>query len=108
MPIPRSHCCSFWPSVGGPATEARRLPARRHPGREFGIVIFGTVEGGERSRDRWMACSHLQPAASTWPRDGVRLFDVAVTRVKTRLYAIAGGERVKKAGPSPVRALRPG
>lgn len=73
--------------------------AHKFQGREFDIVVFDTVEGGEASRDLWMACAHLQPAASSWPRDGVRLFNVAVTRVKTRLYVIASGKRVKNAKP---------
>ncbi|WP_030371092.1 AAA domain-containing protein [Streptomyces rimosus] len=73
--------------------------AHKFQGREFDIVVFDTVEGGAGSRELWMACAHLQPAASTWPRDGVRLFNVAVTRVKTRLYIIASGERVKNAKP---------
>ncbi|MGX1851673.1 AAA domain-containing protein [Streptomyces sp. NPDC055299] len=73
--------------------------AHKFQGREFDIVVFDTVEGGAGSRELWMACAHLQPAASSWPRDGVRLFNVAVTRVKTRLYVIASGERVKNAKP---------
>ncbi|MFE2162611.1 AAA domain-containing protein [Streptomyces lydicus] len=73
--------------------------AHKFQGREFDIVVFDTVEGGVGSRELWMACAHLQPAASSWPRDGVRLFNVAVTRVKTRLYVIASGERVKNAKP---------
>ncbi|WP_338483793.1 AAA domain-containing protein [Streptomyces sp. SCSIO 75703] len=73
--------------------------AHKFQGREFDVVVFDTVEGGRGSRDLWMACAHLQPAAGGWPREGVRLFNVAVTRVKTRLYVIVGGERVKNAAP---------
>ncbi|MFE3591544.1 AAA domain-containing protein [Streptomyces niveus] len=73
--------------------------AHKFQGREFDVVVFDTVEGGAGARDLWMAKAHFRPAASSWPRDGVRLFNVAVTRVKTRLYVIASGERVKSAEP---------
>ncbi|MFC9428070.1 AAA domain-containing protein [Streptomyces sp. NPDC056987] len=80
--------------------------AHKFQGREFDIVVFDTVEGGVGSRELWMARAHLRPAANSWPRDGVRLFNVAVTRVKTRLYVIASGERVKNADPgSPLAQL---
>ncbi|MEU3992283.1 AAA domain-containing protein [Streptomyces platensis] len=73
--------------------------AHKFQGREFDVVVFDTVEGGADSRELWMAHAHRRPAPSPWPRDGVRLFNVAVTRVKTRLYIIASGERVKGARP---------
>ncbi|WP_406049283.1 AAA domain-containing protein [Streptomyces virginiae] len=73
--------------------------AHKFQGREFDIVVFDTVEGDSGNRELWMANAHRQPAASSWPRDGLRLFNVAVTRVKTRLYVIASGERVKTAKP---------
>ncbi|MFB6953568.1 AAA domain-containing protein [Streptomyces niveus] len=73
--------------------------AHKFQGREFDVVVFDTVEGGAGSRELWMARAHLRPAANSWTRDGVRLFNVAVTRVKTRLYVIASGERVKSAEP---------
>ncbi|MEV6671991.1 AAA domain-containing protein [Streptomyces sp. NPDC051162] len=73
--------------------------AHRFQGREFDVVVFDTVEGGADSRELWMARAHRQPGAGDWPRDGVRLFNVAVTRVRTRLYIIASGERVRGAKP---------
>ncbi|GAA3377580.1 hypothetical protein GCM10020367_53790 [Streptomyces sannanensis] len=73
--------------------------AHKFQGREFDVVIFDTVEGGADSRELWMALAHRQPGADEWRRNGVRLFNVAVTRVKTRLYIIAGGERVRGARP---------
>ncbi|PSJ29651.1 hypothetical protein B7P34_06225 [Streptosporangium nondiastaticum] len=90
--------------VEGPAGHALAEVGTAHKfqGREFDIVVFDTVEGDRSSRPLWMANAHRQPAASTWPRDGVRLFNVAVTRVKTRLYVIASMERLKAAGAATV------
>lgn len=73
--------------------------AHRFQGREFDVVVFDTVEGGADSRELWMALAHRQPGADEWRRNGVRLFNVAVTRVRTRLYVIASGERVRGARP---------
>ncbi|MFJ8929929.1 AAA domain-containing protein [Streptomyces sp. NPDC102364] len=73
--------------------------AHRFQGREFDVVVFDTVEGGADSRELWMALAHRQQGADEWRRNGVRLFNVAVTRVRTRLYVIASGERVSGARP---------
>ncbi|KMS76664.1 hypothetical protein ACM01_02050 [Streptomyces viridochromogenes] len=73
--------------------------AHRFQGREFDVVIFDTVEGNADSRELWMALAHRQPGADEWRRNGVRLFNVAVTRVRTRLYVIASGQRVSAARP---------
>ncbi|MFF4664204.1 AAA domain-containing protein [Streptomyces sp. NPDC001282] len=72
--------------------------AHRFQGREFDVVVFDTVEGDRSTRPLWMAHAHREPATSTWPLDGVRLFNVAVTRVKTRVYVIASLERLRAAG----------
>jgi hypothetical protein len=72
--------------------------AHRFQGREFPVVVFDTVEGS-LGRELWMACAHGGPGAGDWERSGVRLFNVAATRVQHRLYVIAGGERVKSAKP---------
>ncbi|MET7674507.1 AAA domain-containing protein [Streptomyces seoulensis] len=73
--------------------------AHRFQGREFDVVVFDTVEGSGDSRELWMALAHRQPGADPWHRNGVRLFNVAVTRTKTRLYVVAGGARVRNAKP---------
>ncbi|MFD8736569.1 AAA domain-containing protein [Streptomyces sp. NPDC059618] len=78
--------------------------AHKFQGREFDVVIFDTVEGDASSRELWMALAHRQPDADEWRRNGVRLFNVAVTRVRTRLYIIASGERVSGARPGTVLA----
>lgn len=72
--------------------------AHRFQGREFPIVVFDTVEGAD-GRPLWMARAHGQPGAGSWERDGVRLFNVAVTRVQTRLYIIASWQRILAAKP---------
>ncbi|GAA0311687.1 hypothetical protein GCM10010302_58100 [Streptomyces polychromogenes] len=72
-------------------------------GREFDIVVFDTVEGSG-DRELWMALAHLQPGADAWLRNGVRLFNVAVTRTKTRLRRRRRGppqERQARNGPGP-------
>jgi hypothetical protein len=66
----------------------------RFQGREFPIVIFDTVEGAD-GRELWMA--QARAGADEWQREGARLFNVAATRVQTRLYVIASGERIDRA-----------
>ncbi|MET8829074.1 hypothetical protein ABZX40_16390 [Streptomyces sp. NPDC004610] len=73
--------------------------AHRFQGREFDVVVFDTVEGSGDSRELLMALAHRQPGADPWHRNGIRLFNVDVTRTKTRLYVIAGGARVRNAKP---------
>lgn len=70
--------------------------AHRFQGREFPVVVFDTVESAA-GRALWMGCAH--PEAGQWEREGVRLFNVAVTRVQTRLYVIASGRRLEHAPP---------
>ncbi len=67
--------------------------AHRFQGREFPIVIFDLVE--DEYDARWMASA--TPGGSSWDRDGVRLFNVAVTRTQTRLYLIGSRKRVNVA-----------
>ncbi|HEX6968097.1 MAG TPA: AAA domain-containing protein [Micromonosporaceae bacterium] len=67
--------------------------AHRFQGREFPIVVFDMVEDAERAR--WIAKASLR--GETWERDGVRLFNVAVTRTRTRLYLIGSRQRVNAA-----------
>lgn len=70
--------------------------AHRFQGREFPVVVFDTVEpwyGG----GLWMGQASRLPGSSTWQQDGVRLFNVATTRVQQRLYVIASRERVRNA-----------
>ncbi len=72
--------------------------AHRFQGREFPIVVFDTVEpwydGG-----LWMGQASRLPDSMSWHREGVRVFNVATTRVQHRLYVIASRERVRNARP---------
>ncbi|WP_037906275.1 AAA domain-containing protein [Actinacidiphila yeochonensis] len=79
--------------AGGPSAEVGT--AHRFQGREFPIVVFDTVEG-EHSRPLWMAKASSAPEASDWMRSGIRLFNVAMTRVQTRVYVIASGARIRE------------
>ncbi|MFG2226344.1 AAA domain-containing protein [Streptomyces sp. NPDC048644] len=81
-------------SGGGPLAEVGT--AHRFQGREFPVVVFDTVEGAD-GRDLWMSMAHRGPDASDWLRDGMRLFNVAATRVQTRLYVIGSWERIQAA-----------
>ncbi|HEY6312922.1 MAG TPA: AAA domain-containing protein [Streptosporangiaceae bacterium] len=72
--------------------------AHRFQGREFPIVVFDTVEpwhdGG-----LWMGQASARPGSTAWQQTGVRLFNVATTRVQHRLYVIVSRERVWTAKP---------
>ncbi|MGW1596277.1 AAA domain-containing protein [Streptomyces sp. NPDC002343] len=70
--------------------------AHRFQGREFPVVVFDTVEGAD-GRELWMSLAHREPDASDWARNGVRLFNVAATRVQSRLYVIGSWERIRSA-----------
>lgn len=67
--------------------------AHRFQGREFQVVIFDLVE--DEHRRRWMA--EASRNGTNYERNGVRLFTVAVTRAKTRLYLIGSRRRVDAA-----------
>ncbi|MFI1002674.1 AAA domain-containing protein [Streptomyces galbus] len=79
---------------GGPLAEVGT--AHRFQGREFPVVVFDTVEGAD-GKELWMSLAHREPGASDWARNGVRLFNVAATRVQTRLYVIGSWERISSA-----------
>lgn len=72
--------------------------AHRFQGREFPVVVFDTVEpwhdGG-----LWIGQASRLPGSGTWQQNGVRLFNVATTRVQHRLYVIVSRERVWNAKP---------
>ncbi|MFD1939615.1 AAA domain-containing protein [Nonomuraea mangrovi] len=72
--------------------------AHRFQGREFPVVVFDTVEA--ELGNLWMAQASRDPDATHWQRMGLRLCNVAVTRVRTRLYVIASGRRVSTVRPS--------
>ncbi|MEV5430233.1 AAA domain-containing protein [Streptomyces sp. NPDC052701] len=81
---------------GGSGPLAEVGTAHRFQGREFPVVVFDTVEGAD-GRELWMSSAHREPDASDWARNGVRLFNVAATRVQSRLYVIGSWERIRAA-----------
>lgn len=79
--------------------------AHRFQGREFPVVVFDTVED-DYGDGLWMARASRSPEATTWARNGVRLFNVAATRAQTRLYVIGSRRRIQAAGAhTPMGAL---
>ncbi|BFU43901.1 AAA domain-containing protein [Krasilnikovia sp. MM14-A1004] len=73
--------------------------AHRFQGREFSIVVFDLVEDG--ITPRWMAAAG--PNQGAFGREGLRLFTVAITRARHRLYLI--GSRNAIIGAAPGTAL---
>ncbi|MEV8067291.1 AAA domain-containing protein [Streptomyces sp. NPDC085995] len=71
--------------------------AHRFQGREFPVVVFDTVED-DYGDGLWMSQATRAPEATAWARNGVRLFNVAVTRVQTRLYVVGSRTRILAAG----------
>ncbi|NMO57865.1 phospholipase [Actinoplanes sp. TBRC 11911] len=67
--------------------------AHRFQGREFPIVVFDTVE--DEYDSRWMA--EASRTKSDFLRDGIRLFNVAITRTQHRLYLIGSLRRIEAA-----------
>jgi len=67
--------------------------AHRFPGREFPIVVFDLVEDDRIAR--WMSAATL--SRGPYERDGVRLFNVAITRAQDRLYIIGSRRRIDEA-----------
>lgn len=69
--------------------------AHRFQGRQFDIVVFDLVEDG--TNPRWMAAAG--PHEGSFGRDGLRLFTVAITRTKHRLYLIGSRNLIIDAAP---------
>ncbi|MFD3506882.1 AAA domain-containing protein [Nocardia sp. NPDC058666] len=72
--------------------------AHRFQGREFGVVVFDLVESVDGPR-MWMANASRAPGTGKWARSGLRLFNVAVTRVQERVYIVGSRHRVEAADP---------
>ena len=74
--------------------------SHRFQGREFDTVIFDLVEDGKG----WVAQGDLQ--GTKWKADGVRLFNVGITRAQRRLYLIANVATIHQAETGPPHAVR--
>ncbi|MEW2330616.1 AAA domain-containing protein [Micromonospora chersina] len=69
--------------------------AHRFQGREFDVVVLDLVEDGDKPR--WIAQASVSRGG--FAREGLKLFNVAVTRTKSRLYLIGSRHRIKGALP---------
>lgn len=76
-----------------PAAATEVGTAHRFQGREFPVVVFDMVEDGRD--ERWMAAADRKK--NEWTRKGVRLFTVAVTRARSRLYLIGSRRQLEGA-----------
>jgi hypothetical protein len=72
--------------------------SHRFQGREFDTVIFDLVEDGKG----WIAQGDLK--GTKWQADGLRLFNVGITRAKRRLYLIANVATIYRARSGPLHA----
>jgi AAA domain/PLD-like domain len=75
--------------------------AHRVQGREFDVAVVDLVEDGRQSG--WLANASLS-AQNDWYREGARLFTVATTRPRQRLYLIGSGDAVRSARKGTVLA----
>jgi hypothetical protein len=67
--------------------------AHRFQGREFDVVVFDLVE--DHTDRRWMARARADRPG--FFREGFRLFTVAATRAKTRLYLVGSRTQIAEA-----------
>jgi AAA domain len=84
-------------SAAGPDIEVGT--SHRFQGREFDTVIFDLVENGHG----WVAQGRL--GTDRFPLDGLRVFNVGITRARRRLYLIVNEALVRKSGAGPLQAL---
>ena len=79
--------------------------SHRFQGREFDTVVFDLVEDGGREFGwGWVGKGNL--SGSSWEADGLRLFNVGITRARRRLYLIANAAAIRRGGSGPLRAIR--
>jgi hypothetical protein len=82
---------------------ARATPvgtSHKFQGRQFGTVLVDLVEDG----DGRMANASLQ--GGDYAADSIRLFNVAATRLRSRLYVLVGRRVLEQARSGPLEALR--
>jgi hypothetical protein len=80
--------------------------SHKFQGREFPVVIFDLVEFTPTpgSPPGWVARGRLH--GSRWELDGLRLFNVALTRARRRMYLIADGGAIDAAREGPLAEVR--
>lgn len=69
-------------------------------GREFDTVIFDLADDGKG----WVGSGDLN--GNTFQADGLRLFNVGITRARRRLYLIANAATVRRARTGPLHAVQ--
>lgn len=74
--------------------------SHKFQGRQFGTVLADLVEDGNGR----MATANLR--GSGFDAESVRLFNVAATRPRSRLYVLVGRRVLERAGNGPLAALR--
>jgi phosphatidylserine/phosphatidylglycerophosphate/cardiolipin synthase-like enzyme len=65
------------------------------------VVIFDLVESAD-GEGMWMAKAGRTTRGGQFARDGLRLFNVAVTRVQQRIYLLGSRNRIERAAPDTV------
>jgi hypothetical protein len=80
--------------------------SHKFQGREFSVVIFDLVEYTPTpgSPPGWVARGRLH--GGRWELDGLRLFNVAVTRARRRIYLIGEGGAIDAAREGPLAEVR--
>jgi len=85
----------------GGGTAVQVGTAHAFQGREFPTVVTDLVEDGTGTS--WVARANRR--GTQWARDGVRLFNVAITRNAGRLYVISNVGTIQSATSGPLRDL---
>ena len=80
--------------------------SHRFQGREFDTVIFDLVEDGRGPERAWGWVSKGNLDGSPWEADGLRMFNVGITRARRRLYLIANAAAIRSMSRGPLRAVR--
>lgn len=73
--------------------------AHAFQGREFDVAVFDMVEDGRS----WVARGDLK--GNVWAQSALRLFNVAVTRARRRLYIVGSMPAIRRAKTGPLAAL---
>jgi hypothetical protein len=74
--------------------------SHRFQGREFDTVVFDIVDDGKG----WVGKGDL--GGTSYQADGLRMFNVGITRARRRLYLIANAATVRRARTGPLHAVQ--
>ena len=79
--------------------------SHRFQGREFDTVIFDLVEDGSGPERNWGWVAKGNLDGNPWEANGLRMFNVGITRARRRLYLIANAAAIRRASKGPLRAV---